>query len=170
MNASWSRRLLLACFTILLSLALFTPALAAKPEFFTIPVDVTFERGACDGFTVINRVTGLLKFSNYFDQDGNITMGIVLFIGGRQTFTNSETGATLSSPDIGIDTTTISQDGSTIVASMAFATRVVVPGEGLVYAHIGKIVFNENTGEVLFEAGQHDDGANLLPALCSALD
>jgi hypothetical protein len=97
-------------------------------------------------------------------------MGIVLFIGGRHTFTNSETGATLSSPDIGIDKTTISQDGSTIVASMAFETRVVVPGEGLVYARIGKIVFNANTGEVLFEAGQHDDTADLLPALCSALD
>jgi hypothetical protein len=170
MNASWSRRFLLACITILLSLALFTPALAAKPEVFFIPVDVTFDRGACDGFTVIGHVTGLLKFSTYLDREGNFSMGTVLFIGGLQTFTNSETGATLSSPDIGIDKTTISDDGSTIVASMAFATRLVVPGEGLVFAHIGKIVYNENTGEVLFEAGQHDDFANLLPALCSALD
>jgi hypothetical protein len=155
---------------LLLVIATPAPVSAAKPEFFTIPVDVTFERGACDGFTVIERVTGLLKFSTHLDQDGNFVMGIVLFIGGRHTFTNSETGTTLSSPDIGIDKTTISQDGSTIVASMAFETRVVVPGEGLVYARIGKIVFNENTGEVLFEAGQHDDTADLLPALCSALD
>ena len=170
MKASWYRRLLIVILITLLTFTLFTPAFASKPEFFTIPVDVTFERGACDGFTVIERVTGLLKFSTYFDRDGNFAMGIVLFIGGRHTFMNSETGATLYSPDIGIDKTTISQDGSTIVESLAFETRVVVPGEGLVYARIGKIVFNENTGEVVFEAGQHDDSANLLPALCSALD
>ena len=45
MNASWSRRFLLVPLTVLLSLSLFTSALAAEPYFFTIPVDVTFERG-----------------------------------------------------------------------------------------------------------------------------
>lgn len=170
MNASWSRRLLIVALVTLLTLIPFTSAFAGQPEFFTIPVDVTFERGACDGFTVIERVTGLLKFSNHFDQDGNIVVQTNVFIRGRHTFMNSETGATLFSPDVAIDKTTISQDGSEIAASMAFQTRIVVPGEGLVYARIGRIVVNLDTGDVLFEAGQFDDSANLLPALCSALD
>jgi len=170
MNASWSRRFLLVPLTVLLSLSLFTTALAAKPDFITIPVDVTFERGECAGFTVIEHVEGLLKFSIHFDQDGNFAMQIVRFIRGRHTFMNSETGATLFSPDVGIDKTTISQDGSETLAVMGFETRIVVPGEGLVYARVGKIVLNLNTGEVVFEAGQYDDFADLLPALCSVLD
>ena len=170
MNVSWYRRLLIVILITLLTLTPFTSAFASPPEFFTIPVDVTFVRGECDGFTVIERVTGLLKFSNHFDQDGNLAMQTNVFIRGRHTFMNSETGATLFSPDVAIDKTTISQDGSEIAASMAFQTRIVVPGEGLVYARIGRIVVNLDTGDVLFEAGQFDDSANLLPALCSALD
>lgn len=170
MNRSWYYRLLLVILIPLLTLTLFTSPSAAKPDFTVIPVDVTFERGECDGFTVIERVEGLLKFSTHFDQNGNFAMEIARFIGGRHTFTNSETGAALFSPDVGIDMTTISQDGSTTLAVMGFETRVVVPGEGIVYATVGKIVLNLNTGEVVFEAGQHNDLADLLPALCSALD
>jgi hypothetical protein len=115
-------------------------------------------------------VKGLLKFSTHLDQDGNFAMEIARFIGGRHTFRNSVTGKSLTSPDVGIDKTTISQDGSVALAVMGFETRVVVPGEGLVYARVGKIVFDLNTGEVIFEAGQHDDLSELLPALCSALE
>jgi len=170
MNTLWYYRLLLVVLIPLLTLTLFTSASAAKPDFTFIPVDVTFERGECDGFTVIERVEGLLKFSTHFDQDGNIVMDIVRFIRGRHTFTNSETGTALFSPDVGIDKTTINKDGSTILAVMGFETRIVIPGEGIVYARIGNIVVNLNTGEVVFEAGQYDDLADLLPALCSALD
>jgi len=45
-----------------------------------------------------------------------------------------------------------------------------VPGEGVVFAHLGKLVFDLNTDEVLFVAGPHDDLGELLPVLCSALD
>ena len=169
MNASWSRRLLLICSTILLSLGLFTPALAAKPEMFTILVDDTFVIEGCDGFSVIEQVQGRIKVSTHFDKDGNFVMEIARF-SLRHTYTNSETGTSLFSPDVGIDKTVINEDGSGTTAVIGIVARIVVPGEGPVFRHLGRIVFDVNTGEVVFEAGQHDDFAGLLPALCSALD
>src|SRR5688572_29976645 len=169
MNASWYRRLRLVVLTILLTLTLYTPALAAKPEMFTIPVDDTFVLGECAGFSVIEHVQGTVKVSLHTDQDGNPVMELNRFR-LRHTYSNSETGASLTSQDVGIDKVTINQDGSGTVAVIGIVARIVVPGEGLVFAHLGRIVFELGTGEVLFEAGRHDDLASLLPVLCSALD
>ena len=169
MNASGSRRLLLIVLITLLNLSLFTSAFAAKPEFITIPVDDTFVIGECDGFSVIEHVQGQVKFSAHFDKNRNFVMEIARF-SLRHTYSNSETGAALSSPDVGIDMTVINQDGSGTVAVIGIVARIVLPGEGPVFVHLGKIVFDVNTGDVLFEAGQHDDFAGLFPALCSALD
>lgn len=169
MNASWYRRLLLVVLTVVLTLTLSTPALAAKPEMITIPVDDTLVFGECAGFSVIEHVQGTVKVSLHSDQDGNPVMELIRFR-LRHTYSNSETGAFLTSQDVGIDKLTFNQDGSGAVAVIGIVARIVVPGEGLVFAHLGRIVFDLETGEVLFEAGRHDDFANLLPVLCSALD
>lgn len=169
MNAFSPRRLVLVILTILLSLTLVTSVLAAQPELITIPVDDTFVFGSCDGFDVIEHVEGRVKISTHFDKDGNVPMEIVRF-SLRHTYTNSETGASLRSQDVGIDKIRFEQDGSITVAVIGIVAHVVVPGEGPVFSHLGKIVFDGSTGEVLFVAGPHDDFADLLPALCSALD
>jgi len=169
MNASGSRRLLLIVLITLLSLIPFTSAFAAKPEFLTIQVDDTAPIAECDGFTLIEHVEGTIKISTHFDQDGNLAMEISRFR-LRHTFSNSVSGASVTSPDVGIDKLTLNQDGSGTVAVIGIVSRIVVPGEGPVFVHLGTIVFDVNTGEVVFEAGQHDDFAGLLPALCSALD
>ena len=169
MNASWSRRLLLVCSTILLSLTLYTPAYAGKPVFTNITVDDTFVAGECDGFSVIEHVQGRVKVSTHFDKNGNFVMEIARF-SLHHTYTNSETGASLFSPDVGIDKIVINEDGSGTVAVIGIVARIVVPGEGPVFRHLGRIVFDINTGQAIFEAGQHDDFADLLPALCAALD
>ncbi|HSL29248.1 MAG TPA: hypothetical protein VK900_08630 [Anaerolineales bacterium] len=169
MNGSGIRRLLVITLTVLLSFILVTSALAAKPEMFTIPVDDTLVLGSCDGFDVIEQVQGKIKVSTHFDQDGNFVMEIARF-SLRHTYTNSETGASLRSPDVGIDKIRVHEDGSGTVAVVGIVAHIVVPGEGPVFTHLGRIVFDINTGQVLFEAGRHDDFAGLLPALCSALD
>ena len=165
----WYRRFLLVMLTILLTLTLYTPALAAKPELITIPVDDTLVFGECAGFTVIEHVEGTIKVSTHFDRNGNVVMEIARFR-LRHTYSNSETGASLTSQDVGIDKITLNQDGSGTVAVIGIVARIVVPGEGLVFAHLGRIVFDLETGEVLSVAGPHDDFADLLPVLCSALD
>lgn len=169
MNGSWYRRLLLVTLTVLISLTLVTSVLAAKPDMFTFPVDDTFVLGDCDGFSVIEHVEGTVKVSTHFDQDGNFVMEIVRF-SLHHTYTNSVTGASLSSPDVGIDKIVSNDDGSASVSVIGIVGRIVVPGEGLVFAHLGKIMFDADTGEVLFVAGPHDDFGDLLSVLCSALD
>ena len=169
MNASWYRRLTLVPLTLLLSFTLVTSVFAAKPDIFTIPVDDTFMLGECDGFSVIEHVEGRVKISTHFDQDGNFTMEIIRF-SLRHTYTNSVTGESLTSPDVGIDKVVVHEDGSGEVNVIGIVGRIVVPGEGVVLAHLGKIVFDLNTGEVLFVGGPHDDLGELLPVLCSALD
>jgi hypothetical protein len=169
MNGSGYRRLSVIVLSVLLSLVLFTSAFAAKPEFITIPVDDTLEFGECDGFTVIEHVQGKIKVSTHFDKDGSFAMEIARF-SLRHTYSNSETGDSVRSQDVGIDKVTIDEDGSGTVAVIGIVARIVVPGEGLVFAHLGRIVFDAVSGEVVFEAGRHDDFADLLPALCAALD
>ena len=169
MNASGSRRLLLIVLITLLNLSLFTSAFAAKPEFITFQVDDTFVTGECDGFSIIEHVEGRIKVSAHFDKDGNFAMQVVR-VHLRHTLSNSETGVSLTTPDVGIDKVTVHKDGSTTVAIIGVVARIVIPGQGLVFARIGRVVIDDNTGEAIFEAGQQDDFANLIPVLCSALD
>ncbi|HSL29749.1 MAG TPA: hypothetical protein VK900_11155 [Anaerolineales bacterium] len=165
MNGSGYRRLSVIVLSLLLSLILATSALAAKPDFFTIPLDVT-ETLDCGGFIIEEHVEGTIRISTHFDKDGDFAMEIARFK-LQHTFVNPETGASLSSPDVGINRVTVSQDGSFTLAEIGLVYRLVVPGEGLIFAVIGRAVFNLDTGEVLFEAGQHDE--DLLGPLCAAL-
>ena len=168
MNASRYRRLLLVMLTTLLTLTPFTSAFATKPEVQTFPIDVTSVIGECDGFSVIEHLEGEITVSTHFDQAGNFMMEISRF-SLRHTFSNSETGASLFSPDVGIDRITLNEEGEAILAGIGIIRRIVVPGEGLVFAQVGIIRINLATGEVLFVGGPHEDFAGFLPALCSAL-
>ena len=162
MHVSWYRRLFVLSLTTLLCFTLVTPTFATTPEFIYESVDETVEFGACDGFTVIEHIEGFIKTSVQFDQDGNFKMRISRFA-LRHTFSNSETGASIFSPDVGVDLEVPAN-----VAVVGIVMRIVVPGVGPVFANVGRVVY-DNSG-VIFEAGQHDNYGDLLPALCSALD
>jgi len=162
-------RLLRLVLLTLMLLAAASPAFATKPEFTTISIDEMTEFGECDGFAVIEHLEGTIKVSLHFDQAGTPVMEINR-IRLRHTFTNSETGASLFTPDVGVDKVEFSQGEPATVAVIGLVGRFVVPGEGLVFAHMGIIVFDLNTGEVLHVGGPHDDFEDLLPVLCSALD
>jgi hypothetical protein len=168
MNASGYRRLTVVVLTLLLIFSSITPAFAAKPEFITFQVDDTFVTRECDGFSIIEHVEGRIKVSVHFDKDSNFAMQVVR-VHLRHTLSNSETGVSLTTPDVGIDKITVHKDGSTTVAIIGVVARIVIPGQGLVFARIGRVVIDANTGESIFEAGQQDDFAKLIPVLCSAL-
>ncbi len=85
------------------------------------------------------------------------------------TFSNSETGASLSSPLVGIDKLDFNLDRSHTVAVVGMRTHLVVPGVGLIFMDAGRFVYNSSTDSWVFEAGRHDSFDDMLPALCSAL-
>jgi hypothetical protein len=147
-----------------------SPARAAAPENFTVEVDDSFSFDDC-GFTIEGRITGFLRVHTFFDQEGNVVMAINNF-SLKITYTNPETGETLTYPIVGPDIVTLHEDGSATIASIGIITRVGVPGGGLVAAQIGNIVFfftdpADEEPDVIFLAGPH--GGDELAAVCEAL-
>ncbi len=147
-----------------------SPAGAEGLDNFTFPVDELFSLD-CGSFTIEGHVEGFIRVHRFFDKEGNFVRRISNFA-LKVTYTNPETGETLTTPSVGPDIFTLHEDGSRTIASIGIIERVVVPGEGLVAAQIGKIVFfftgsGDLEPEVIFEAGQHE--GDILAALCEAL-
>jgi hypothetical protein len=161
------------------------PAVAAPPEekFNLIEVDETFVdeflTAQC-GFTVTHTVVGTIKESVLVDEAGNFVVTQARF--RLKEALIGPTGATLTYPNVGIDKIAYNPDGTqTVTATGILALRVVVPGEGLVIANVGRVVttltFDPETGEVVqeetdFEAGQRPedfDEAEALAAICAYL-
>lgn len=66
----------------------------------------------------------------------------------------------------------VNPDGSTTWVQDGAISKITVPGAGLVYADIGRLVIYTPAGgtpQAVFEAGQHDDMSVLLAALCQYL-
>ena len=139
------------------------------PDNFTVQVDDSMSFNDC-GFTIESHVKGFIRVHDFLDEEGNLVREIANF-NLKVTYTNPETGETLSSRSVGPDILTVNEDGSATVASIGIIARIVVPGEGLLVAQVGKIVFfftdpEDEEPDVIFVAGPHED---LLAALCEAL-
>ncbi len=121
-----------------------------------------------NGFTLMEHLGGEIDVSRHRDQDGIVQMRITR-VHVLHTYSNSETGASLSSPDVGIDKLDFNLDRSHTVAVVGLLTRLVVPGMGLIFIAVGRLVYDSSTDSWVFEAGRHDNFEDALPALCSAL-
>jgi hypothetical protein len=147
-----------------------SPAGAVAPDNFTVEVDESFSFDDC-GFTIEGRTTGFIRGHVFFDKDGN-SVGVINNFALKVTYTNPETGETLTTPVVGPDIITFHDDGSVTIASIGIIASIVVPGEGLVAAQIGNIVFfftdpEDEEPDVTFVAGPHE--GDILAALCEAL-
>lgn len=159
--------------TAVLALALASAASAGKPTIVTEQVDETFI-GAIDCGTVAldQRVVGVVKVRSFF-ANGELTRELSTFR-LKQTFTNPVTGASLRSPDVGMDKLTVHEDGSATLMIVGIVVRVVVPGEGLVAGRNGQLrLFFESPDDmdpdVLLATGHQDTDEALDAALCEAL-
>ena len=163
------RRLIAAAMGMAAPFAVTSAVLAAKPVIITEPIDET-STIACDGFTLERRVTGTVKHRLFNDSAGN-TVRELHTISLRHRITNLATGESLSTRDVGVDRVAINPDGSATVVVIGLVGRVVVPGQGLLAADVGRVVlFFEGPADVepdvLFEAGMHED---IEAAFCAAL-
>jgi hypothetical protein len=149
--------------------AVTSAVLAAKPVIITEPVDETVTI-ACDGFTLERHVTGTVRHRLVDDSAGNPVREIHT-ISLRHRVTNLATGESVSTRDVGVDRVAINPDGSATVAVIGLVGRVVMPGQGLLAADLGRLVLlfespEDQDPDVLFEAGRHDD---IDAAFCAAL-
>lgn len=151
-----------ALFAALIALAGAATAVAAAPEREWLTLNDTFAWDFC-GFPVEERVTGRLHFISWYDEAGARTRQLVAAPGVHVTWTNTATGASVTSANPFVVHKRDNPDGSTTIAftGLGFAIR----GGGQAFVDSGRdvIVFSESGVELLSSSGPNAD-------LCEALE
>jgi hypothetical protein len=153
----------------LLSVALVTSLIAvgasanaAAPVNEWVPIDETFTFDEC-GFAVEEHDVFNLHFISWYDESGARHRQLVLAPGARITWTNPETGASITTANPFVVHKSDNPDGSATIAFTGLA--FVATGGGPAYVESGRelILFSPDTGvEPLSSAGPTAD-------LCEAL-
>ena len=129
-----------------------TPALAGKPIREVISLDDPGAEAffsallseACDA-PIVAQFEGTVTIHEFTDRNGDVKRVIAKYW-ARDTFTNTETGASVLLKDVGPDIFFIGKDGATYVA----ITGRSLTGSGV----IGRTLVNLDTGEVVRESGR----------------
>ena len=132
---------------------------------FAVPYGVS-----CGSFSVKVELAGEREFRFVYDAGGALVERD-RHISYEGRLSNSVTGATV--PHVG--SFAVVDDfvaGTSTITGML--SRTVVPGEGLIWRNIGRVVLSLASGAVLFEAGEHgtyDVGGDpsVAAQLCAAL-
>jgi hypothetical protein len=147
---------------------------ADKPIIIRDEIDDTFVAGFC-GFPMEVHTTGTGVFHVFLDEAGEFERVIITEPRMRITFTNLDTGESIWTPTVNMVLETANPDGTGTQSLRGLLWRLVVPGEGLVTADVGRIdwlyTFDDEgqiaSEEVVFMAGQQE--GNFLPMLCQVL-
>ena len=142
-----------------------------RTEKFAIPVtEVGIVVGNCGNFDVLNDYAALLSGTIVYDKSGLSVQMIQHYrLIGEDIYYNSTNPAksVLGGPAEHeldrLDLTT----GIVYVSGPSF--RVRVPGYGVLFYETGHLVFDENTGQVLFNSGHNQFYGQDLTALCNYL-
>ena len=146
------------------------------PLIFREPVDDIFTTGYC-GFPMEVHTTGTAMVRVFLDESGNFERALITAPETRLRFTNLDTGESLWTPSVNMVQETANADGTGTQTLRGLLWHLVVPGQGLVTADVGRIDFqftfdeqgNIESEEVVFAAGQWP-GPNVFPdTLCSVL-
>ncbi len=159
---------------LLTAMLVAAPANAGKPEMERLPIDEVFVdeflSEAC-GAEVTAHFTGHIIFRLFEDAEGNPVRELHTFDTGG-TFTSVNGSVTFK--DVGADRITYLSDGSLIQVVIGNVRSFSIPGQGRVYADVGRSTFHitfDASGDPIFtfisNSGQHDDSD--VEALCSVL-
>jgi hypothetical protein len=163
----------LLALTSVLTLLLAVMARAVPPEHFPVEhVDETFTITDECAFPVIVHVEGDVRDTVFIDQAGNEIRELVVFPNFRVTFTNPETGKSITTPSPAVSHVTINPDGSAVVAVTGLGGHLVVGGGPPLASDVGRLVLffsgpEDEEPDVLFQAGQFNFGP--FPQLCDVL-
>lgn len=138
-----------------------TVAGAAAPAREWVPIDETFTFGGC-GFPVQERDQLLLHFLTWTDGSGNRTRQLVLAPGARITYTNPDTGASVTAANPFVVHKAYNPDGSATIAFTGLVFAMHDGGQAYVDSGREVIVFADGSVQPVSSAGPTDD-------LCEAL-
>ncbi len=137
------------------------PAGAAKPVQEWVPIDETFPWDGC-GFAVEEHDVLLLHFISWYDPSGTRTKQLVAAPGARITYTNPDTGKSVTIANPFVVHKTTNPDGSQTIAFTGLVFSL--PGGGSRYVDSGRdlIIFSSGEVQLVSSVGPSDD-------LCAAL-
>jgi hypothetical protein len=161
-STTMRRIILLVAVALVTSLATAaTLARAAGPVHEWASIDETFTWDDC-GFAVEEHDVATLHFISWYDASGHRTRQTVTAQGARITWTNPETGASVTTPNPDVVHKRDNADGSAIIAFTGLV--FVIPGGGRAYVDSGRdlIYFSPDRIELLASSGPSAD-------LCEAL-
>jgi len=154
MNRSFQyRRLFLTGAILLLVMAVTLPVFAQEVVNTTLHIEGGPDVFDCsaDGFTAIGHFSLDLHITEFFDGAGNLVRAT--FSGSfRGTVTRTDTGVFLRDMAGYHETVDFTAGTDTVVG---LPVHWHVPGKGTFIFDAGKVVFDLDTGEILYEAGPH---------------
>ena len=146
---------LLAILAITLSTLASTASatLAATPQIEIFHDEGSFEIGPCpSGVTLVETYTEDDRIITFFDEVGN-AVSVQVHFNFEGVVTNPETGQSLRDPAHGVRFFDFIE-GTRGPVGLYFST--MVPGVGVVFHDVGRLVRDLEDGSIIFEAGPHD--------------
>ena len=156
---------------VLAAILVSAPAYAGKPETVREPIDELFVddflSDAC-GVEVNAHVTGHITFRLFTDANGDPVRELNNYATRiRWWSVNGE----IHAQDVGADRATYLDDGGVIVIVIGSVQSFSIPGQGRVYADVGRTMLEFDAAGDLVSAtplsGQHDE--DQIGAICSVL-
>jgi len=144
------------------------PALAsAAPPVFVGPIhdEGTALIVSCGAFDVLDQYNLNFTQTRLSDKNGTLVR-IVEQVYGTDTFTNSVTGKTYTGR---YHNTVLIDPVSGLGANSGIIFRLTVPGAGVVFHDVGRIVANRDGSIITFEKGPHQFFDGNIAGLCAAL-
>lgn len=149
-------------------------AVGSGPIIFKEIADDTFVTNFC-GFPMQVRSTGTAIVHLFLDANGDFQRVIITAPQTRMTFANLDSGKTVWTPSVNMVISEANEDGTGTQSLRGLLWHLIVPGEGLITADIGRLDYRltfDNHGdisdeEVVFSAGIQE--GQFVPTLCSVL-
>jgi len=147
-----------------------SPAAATAPTTEVVPIDFSFTppllSAAC-GFPVTRHVEGTLTIRTFYDAQGSFTRELDEY---RLVETVSANGRTLIGRTIQNISVTLLDDGSFTVAFVGTDFRLPVPGAGIAFGSVGRLLLLFAPDNTLLDVVQDvGDVRSDFAAICEAL-
>ena len=152
------------------------PAGAVAPDITTAPFDrtrvIAASADTCP-FDIQVHSTGTFRFVTFFDADGNVTKQMTTVFDFHIEWSNPLTGKALTTPLAGPVIVEPYGEGTVLVTVNGNDARFVVPGVGIVFGAVGRLVYvapENDLGtalEILQSTGHQD--LTPFPAVCAGL-
>jgi hypothetical protein len=161
------KRTLLVLSSVVLPCVFAAPALAVPPttEVFEVEVgDFTDVNTELCGFPITFDESGTYKVKTFYDAQGNPVRSILSNFNARYNATATANGKTLSTNYPLAVITSFEKD---LRLELGLRNAYRVPGAGVVLLDAGRVIIDRATGDVLFEAGQHQFLEGDADAFCN---